>query len=152
MRLLERSEDDDAIRSLRAWLKNGLRSPGLRCLEVREIPEINPETQTQIQTETQGDIKMARTDLNKAKRQDEREVAPPGIYPLRVTVKPGNADKDSWLTPAKKNPVRLMLALRCTILGGEYHGIPVLDYHEGERARRLALLGEGRNETAAGAA
>jgi len=32
----------DAIRALRAWLKNGLRAHGLRCLQVEQV---NDETE-----------------------------------------------------------------------------------------------------------
>lgn len=63
---------------------------------------------------------------NDADKQSNYELAPPGKYRLRVTVRPGSIE-DDHLVPAK-NGYTHHLALKYTIQGGEYDGTQLFDY------------------------
>jgi hypothetical protein len=101
----------NAIRSLRAWLKRGLRDYGLRCLEVQE------ELQTQ---ETDMPLDLSN-------EPSQQGPLPAGAYRLRAKLMTGTAGTDFLLRRAK-NGISLMLALECTVVEGEHHGRKVWDY------------------------
>jgi hypothetical protein len=101
----------DAIRSLRAWLKRGLRDFGLRCLSVCE----EPQTQE------------TNMPLDLSNEPSQESPLPAGVYRLRAKLMTGTAGTDFLLKRAK-NGVSLMLALECTVVGGEYSGRKVWDY------------------------
>jgi hypothetical protein len=89
----------DVIRSLRGWLKQGLREFGLRCLDIHQEPKTKEE-------------KSMPIDLNEV--QPDRELIEPGIYGLKIAVKEGHGGKDGWLKLAK-NQRSLMLELECKV-------------------------------------
>ena len=101
----------DAIRSLRAWLKRGLRDYGLRCLEVHQ--EVTQE-------ETNMPIDLSNTET-------QRSPIPSGVYRLRASLLAGTAGTDNLLKRAK-NGVQLMLALECTVLDGDHRDRKIWDY------------------------
>jgi hypothetical protein len=104
----------DAIRSLRGWLKRGLRDFGLRCLDIYQEGESKPEKET-----------IMPINLNDAEPQRDRTLAPSGIYALKIKVKQ-NADGE-WLRVAK-NMRTLMLAMEYTIASGEFAGKLIFDW------------------------
>jgi hypothetical protein len=65
-------------------------------------------------------------DLNDAEVPGDFEVAPPGLYWLRVDVQPG-AVADNHLLSAK-NGYTWHLKLKCTVSEGEYAGVVAFDY------------------------
>ena len=64
-------------------------------------------------------------DLNTVK--PVRDLIPPGVYRLEITVKRGGAGDGGWLRLAK-NQRSLMLELECKVVGGDYAGKKVWDY------------------------
>jgi hypothetical protein len=105
----------DAIRNLRQWLKRGLRDFGLRCEALHE------------EAEERGSV-MA-INLNNTPTQKNPPPIPPGVYQLRIEVRPGGAGNDGVLRRAKKNPQLLMLELQCEVLDeGEHKGRLIWDY------------------------
>src|SRR5262245_5345220 len=104
------------IRSLRGWLKRGLRDFGLRCLDIYQEPEPEKETPMPV-------------DLNDAEPQRDRTLAPAGVYTLKIRVKRNANDYggDEWLRRAK-NMRTSMLAMEYTIVGGDYAGKQILDW------------------------
>lgn len=59
--------------------------------------------------------------------QDDRSLAPPGVYQLEATVVRGDAGENGVLTLAK-NGRSLMLRLLCKVFGGDYAGHKIWDY------------------------
>jgi hypothetical protein len=106
----------DVIRSLRAWLKQGLRAHGLRCVEICE--ENGSETRRAIGSAIDQETNdMPVIDLNDA---ETRTPIPDGAYQLAIKVKPGNAGPDGLLTVAK-NMRSQMLKLEYTVLAEVKH-------------------------------
>src|SRR5262245_61194785 len=106
----------DAIKALRAWLKQGLRAHGLRCLEICE--ESGSETRRAIGSGIDEETNdMAVIDL---KHAETRTPIPDGPYQLAIKVKPGNAGPDGLLTVAK-NMRSQMLKLEYTVLAEVKH-------------------------------
>jgi hypothetical protein len=103
----------DATRSLRAWLKRGLRDFGLRCLDVH-------------QEQTGGSV-MA-INLNNVGTQRDREVIPDGVYALKAQVIAGGCGDDGLLRRGTKNKRQLMIELSCKVVGGEYDGAEIRDW------------------------
>jgi hypothetical protein len=102
----------DAIRSLKAWLKRGLREYGLRCTEIQQVS--NTENAT-----------MA-INLNEADNQD-RSIMPAGPYWVKARIRPGQAGDDGLLRLAK-NQYSLMLDLQLTVIDNdEWRGKQVFD-------------------------
>jgi hypothetical protein len=101
----------DVIRSLRAWLKRGLRDYGLRCVRIQQVSEKENE--------------MA-INLNDA--DDQRpKVMPPGAYWVKARVRPGNSGPDGQLRLAT-NQYSLMLDLELTVLDDdEWRGKKIFD-------------------------
>jgi hypothetical protein len=105
----------DAIRNLRAWLKQGLRTFGLRCEALHE------------EAEERGSV-MA-INLNNTPTQKNPPPIPPAVYQLRIEVVPGGAGDGGILRRAKHNPPLLMLELRCEVLDeGEHKGRLIWEY------------------------
>jgi hypothetical protein len=121
------------IRSLRAWLKIGLRTFGLRCLSIVQTTE-----------------KIMRVDLNKA-RQDDFVVLPDGVYALTITLKPGGAGDNDLLTKSK-NGVFNLLVLELNFAGArfrewinvELNEHKVTDRSKLEDNRRAVIMGHKR--------
>jgi hypothetical protein len=65
-------------------------------------------------------------DLNDAEVQGDFEVAPPGLYWLRLDVQPGAVADDHLLSA--KNGYTWHLKLKCTVQEGEYAGVVAFDY------------------------
>jgi hypothetical protein len=106
----------DSIRSLRAWLKRGLRDFGLRCLDVHlEQRRSNPMT----------------INLNNVETQRDRTPVPDGVYRLRARVIPGGVGSDGMLRRAR-NGRQLMLELECTVARGNHEGRKIWDYPTAE--------------------
>jgi hypothetical protein len=109
-----RAEPDvDAIRSLRAWLKRGLRDFGLRCLDIHQ--------------EQTGE-KLMPINLNDAPTQRDRETIPDGAYLLRSTIIPGGVGTDGMLRRGTKNKRQLMLEFSHKVVGGEYDRVEIRDW------------------------
>jgi hypothetical protein len=85
---------------LRGWLKEGLHTFDLRCLDIHQ------------EAETKKEIPMP-IDLNEV--EPDRELIEPGIYGLRIAIKEGHGGKDGWLKLAK-NQRSLMLQLECKVI------------------------------------
>jgi hypothetical protein len=106
-----RAEPDiDVIRSLRAWLKRGLRDFGLRCLDIHQEQE----------EPTMG--------INLNDVPDDDDLIPAGVYRLQIRLKRGGAGDDGTLRVAKKNPRLYQLELECSIVGGTHAGRKIWDY------------------------
>jgi hypothetical protein len=101
----------DVIRSLRGWLKQGLREFSLRCLDIHQ------ETSTR---------ETPMPNLNNIPR-DDQSLAPPGVYQLEINVVRGDAGEDGTLTLAK-NGRGLMLRALYTVIGGNHAGHKIWDY------------------------
>jgi hypothetical protein len=101
----------EVIRSLRGWLKQGLREFGLRCLDIRQ------------ENKTQKEAPMP-IDLNDAKPD---ELLSSGVYYLEITVVPGRDGEGGYLRRAK-NMRSLMLELIYKVVGGERAGFKIWDY------------------------
>jgi hypothetical protein len=102
----------DAIRSLRAWLKRGLRDHGLRCLEIQQV------------NDKESDMAI---NLNDADDQN-RSVMPPGAEWVRARIKRGNSGENGLLT-LQKNQHGLMLVLELTVLDNDkWRGKKITDY------------------------
>jgi hypothetical protein len=104
--------NDDVIRSLRAWLKRGLRDFGLKCVDVREA------------NEEETDMTFNYSD---ADSQDDRSPIPDGLYKLKVSVKRGGHGPDRMLSLAK-NQRGLMVKASYTVVVGEHAGYQIWDY------------------------
>jgi len=103
----------DAVRSLRAWLKRGLRDYGLRCVRIQQV---NDERENDDMT----------INLNDADDQD-RSVMPPGAYWMKARVRPGNTGPDGLLRLAK-NGFSLMLNLELVVIDDdEWRGKKIFD-------------------------
>jgi hypothetical protein len=106
-----RAEHGDArraIRSLRAWLKRGLRDYGLVCTQAYQ----------------QGGSEMA---ISYADAEDKRSLLPPGPYQLKAEVLLGSHGADNTLMLAA-NRRTMHVALMCTVMNvGKYHGRKVYD-------------------------
>jgi hypothetical protein len=95
-----------AVRSLRGWLKAGLRHFGLRCVGA-------------IEEQTNKEITMPY-DLNTAEKEGGSTI-PPNLYWLMAKVKPGGAG-DDYMLRRSKNHCLEMLELELTVVGGPYAG------------------------------
>jgi hypothetical protein len=100
----------DGIRTLKAWLKIGLRVFGLKCLGAYE---------------RKGENTMA-INLNDTRPQNSK-VIPDGVYHLCARLVPGGAGSDGMLTRAK-NGRSLMLRLECDVLDEEYKDHLIYDW------------------------
>jgi hypothetical protein len=100
------------MHGLRAVLKRLIRDHGLKCIDIRKLEE----------TDMSDDL----FDLNDAEVRGDFEVAPPGLYWLRVDVQPGAVADDHLL--AAKNGYTWHLKLKCTVSEGEYAGVVAFDY------------------------
>jgi len=103
----------DAIRSLRAWLKRGLRDYGLRCTDIQQVDEKENTT-------------MA-INLNDADDQKPGTM-PPGPYWVKARIKPGGWGDDGLLRLAR-NQYSLMLEVECVVIDDEeWRGKKIIDY------------------------
>jgi hypothetical protein len=116
LRVQAAEPDVDVIRSLRSWLKSGLRNFGLRCLEIY-----------QESTSKEGVSEMPIDLRNTDPQRSARETIPAGPYVLEIEVRGGSADRGDCLRWAK-NRRTLLLELEYTVIGGEHHGHSFRDY------------------------
>src|SRR5262245_25274783 len=90
----------DEIRSLRAWLKCGLRDFGLKCVSISEKSETYQQTQAQ---------EVPIMPVFDHRNVEDRGTIPQGLYQFRLEILPGGAGEDGMLKLAK-NLHSLMLA------------------------------------------
>jgi hypothetical protein len=108
--LLVRAEPGvDAIRSLRAWLKIGLRTFGLRCVDIKPS----------------NHMEANMIDLNEAEKQSGQTI-PAGVYKVRSKLKPRGAGDEGLLRAAKNGPTS-MLELELTVTEGVHAGHTLTD-------------------------
>ena len=101
------------VHGVRALFKRLVRDHGLRCIDIHELKE-------------EVDMTDDLFDFNNAETPSEPVIAPPGLYWLRVEVRPG-AVVDDHLLPAK-NGYTWHLSVKCTVRGGDYDGVVAFDY------------------------
>jgi hypothetical protein len=128
-KLRVRAEGVDPIRSLRMWLRRGLRDYALRCLSIEEEKtEATKPTESKTKQEETSTMPL---DLSDAGPQSSRDPIPAGVYRLRAKLKIGTAGTDFVLHPSKNSPL-LGVSLECTVIGGEHAGRKIFDWISAE--------------------